>query len=156
MPMSGQGVASGWNREHVWPKSYGVGYTGADTSDLHSLRAADWNVNSARGNKFFDDCFSSECQSPAHPEASDDTATRPGAFMPPADVRGDLARSIFYMALRYEGDESQSTDLKLCELPDAELQHMGILSTMLEWHEQDPPSQDEIARNGLVCSEYQV
>ena len=41
----GRHSTSGWNREHVWPKSYGVGYTGADTSDLHSLRAADWNVN---------------------------------------------------------------------------------------------------------------
>ena len=30
--------STGWNREHVWPKSYGVGYSGADYSDLLSLR----------------------------------------------------------------------------------------------------------------------
>jgi endonuclease I len=46
-----QGDTKGWNREHLWPKSYGVGYTGPDFSDLHHLRPADWGVNAARGNK---------------------------------------------------------------------------------------------------------
>ena len=36
-----QGVSTGWNREHIWPKSFGVGYDGADTSDLHALRPCD-------------------------------------------------------------------------------------------------------------------
>tara|TARA_B110000046_G_C12597664_1_gene235503 strand:- start:30 stop:449 length:420 start_codon:yes stop_codon:yes gene_type:complete len=39
-----QGVSTGWNREHSWPKSYGVGYSGPDYSDLHHLFPADWNV----------------------------------------------------------------------------------------------------------------
>ena len=46
-----QGQTDGWNREHLWPKSYGVGYNGPDFSDLHHLRPADWGVNAARGNK---------------------------------------------------------------------------------------------------------
>ena len=69
-----RGIASGWNREHSWPKSYGVGYSGPDYSDLHALYAADWNVNSARSNLYFDDCTSG-CTVPAHSEASATTQT---------------------------------------------------------------------------------
>ena len=36
-PKNTSGLSTGWNREHVWPKSYGVGYTGPDFSDLHHL-----------------------------------------------------------------------------------------------------------------------
>ena len=31
--ISNRGTSAGWNREHSWPKSYGVGYDGADFSD---------------------------------------------------------------------------------------------------------------------------
>ena len=56
MPDSLSGDSDGWNREHSWPKSCGVGYEGPDFSDLHHLFPADWSVNSARGNKDFGDC----------------------------------------------------------------------------------------------------
>ena len=36
-----QGVSTGWNREHSWPKSYGIDYSGPDYSDLHALCATD-------------------------------------------------------------------------------------------------------------------
>ena len=49
-PASSSGDTTGWNREHLWPQSYGVFADGPDTSDLHALRASDWNVNSARNN----------------------------------------------------------------------------------------------------------
>ena len=59
-PKNTSGVSTGWNREHVWPKSYGVGYSGPDFSDLHHLFPADWNVNSARGNKLLGNCEDSD------------------------------------------------------------------------------------------------
>ncbi|GMI45994.1 hypothetical protein TrCOL_g4237 [Triparma columacea] len=156
------GDSDGWNREHVWPKSYGVGYTGADTSDLHSLRAADWSVNSARNNRYFDDCTSVEegCTIPAHSEAAADTGKMSisgttGIFMPPASVRGDLARSLFYMATRYDGSEANTEDLTLSNCPCDTTFKLGMLSTLLEWHAADPPSAEEVARNGLVCSDFQ-
>ena len=37
MPDSLSGDSDGWNREHSWPKSCGVGYEGPDFSDLHHL-----------------------------------------------------------------------------------------------------------------------
>ena len=53
-PKTTFGTTAGWNREHLWPNSYGIDSQGPSYSDLHNLRAADATVNSARGNKFFD------------------------------------------------------------------------------------------------------
>ena len=50
------GTSDTWNREHVWPKSLGVGTSGPDYTDVHHLRPSDWNVNAARGNKLFGAC----------------------------------------------------------------------------------------------------
>ncbi|GMI24763.1 hypothetical protein TeGR_g3700 [Tetraparma gracilis] len=99
-PFSAQGVPSGWNREHVWPKSYGVGHDGPDTSDLHSLRAADWSVNSCRSNRYY--------------------------------AGGDLARSIFYMAARYDGGETDTADLSITDCPCLSTNTMGLLSDLLQ------------------------
>jgi len=46
----------GWNREHVWAKSYGDFGTriGAGT-DVHHIRAEDVSTNSARNNRSFDE-----------------------------------------------------------------------------------------------------
>ena len=146
-----QGVSSGWNREHSWPKSYGIGYSGPDYSDLHALFAADWNVNSARSNLYFDNCFV-DCTSPAHAEASTDTAKDSVRFMPPASVRGDLARAAFYMAVRYDGTEANTEDLELADVPDKATFTLGVLSTLLQWHTDDPVSGRERKRNERICT----
>jgi endonuclease I len=152
-----QGVASGWNREHLWPKSYGVGTTGADTTDLHALRPADWNVNAARGNLPFDWCnASTACRDqPAHAEADSSTGKDAHVFMPPEQVRGDVARAIFYMAIRYDGSEPDTERLRLSNCPCKHTATMGVLSALLEWHAADPPSALEMARNDKVCRDYQ-
>lgn len=44
-----------WNREHVWPKSFGIGDgtgAGPDHNDMHHLFASFSGTNSARSNKF--------------------------------------------------------------------------------------------------------
>ena len=99
---------AGWNREHSWPKSYGVGYSGPDYSDLHHLYAADWNVNSARNNLYFDDCpISAGCSSPAHAEADSGRAIgarrqdQPNPAEPPSCIAVERRTS----ALRYHDNE---------------------------------------------------
>lgn len=148
------GDTTTWNREHLWPKSRGVGTSGADFSDLHMLRPSDWNVNAARSNLFFGTCGiekpSSECQSPAHAEAASDTAKDSSTFLPPASHRGDIARAIFYMATRYH------TYLELTDCPsDDNKQQMAYLSQLLQWHVDDPVDEKEILRNSQVCSFWQ-
>jgi endonuclease I len=159
-PFATHGVASGWNREHIWPKSFGVGYSGPDTSDLMALFPADWSVNSARSNIPFGDCAPSAtlgaCRSPPEAASVSFRSAMPSpVFMPPPAVRGDIARALFYMDVRYDGTESSTTNLTLTECSCGATSTIGNLATLLRWHEQDPPSDFERQRNGLVCAEYQ-
>jgi len=150
--------ATGWNREHVWPKSFGVFYEGADYSDLHHLRASDWNVNSARGNKPFGECTPSvdaSCKSPAHVEAAPDTATNPSIWQPPAAVRGDIARALFFMVARYDGSEVNTLPLVLTSCAAQAANAMGNLTTLLQWHLEDPADAREVWRTEQVCERYQ-
>lgn len=153
--LADQGIPTGWNREHSWPRSLGLGHSGPDFSDLHALFAADWNVNSARSNRYFDDCHAAECVTPAHAEAAVDTARNALSFMPPASQRGDLARAMFYMAMRYDGTEPLTIDLELAEMPNATAGIMARLSTLLRWHADDPVSHEERLRNERICRSWQ-
>ncbi len=135
-----------YNREHAWPVSL-ASDSGPSYSDMFALFACDADVNSARSNKFFDDCFSS-CDT--HPEA-------PGCFYDdnswePRDVeKGDIARALFYMDVRYSGDSGSEPDLVLQDLPSSfGCDCMAILSTLLDWHGQDPPDAAEMAKNDLI------
>ena len=124
----------------------------------HHLRAADWGVNSARGNKYFGECTpssSNSCTSPAHSEAADSTATNPQLFQPPTSVRGDIARAMFYMAMRYDGTDSNTEDLVLSKCPDPDLYALGNLTALLQWHTDDPVSAREKWRTEQVCARYQ-
>ncbi|KAH9304754.1 hypothetical protein KI387_009158, partial [Taxus chinensis] len=78
------GKLEGWNREHLWPRSYGL-ITGPELTDLHNLHPSDVNVNSSRGNKYYGECLpsSTDCLSPANPEAAPDTATDKESWTPP-------------------------------------------------------------------------
>ena len=158
------GLSTTWNREHVWPRSYGLGNSGNDYSDLHNLRPADANVNSARNNLYYDDCYPSEdpsCTMPAHIEAASDTAKNSYKFMPSENEKGDLARAAFYDSLRYNGtvglsSESNTEQLTLSACACVSQQMFGNLTTLLRWHEQDPVTSAEMTRNNRTCYEYQV
>ena len=154
-----QGKTDGYNREHLWPKSYGVGYTGADFSDLHHLRPADWGVNAARGNKLFGECLdglSDDCNTPANNECPADTTSDKERWLPPAEWRGDIARAMFYMDTRYDGDDDpDGIDLVLSDCPDKSGGRLGYLSQLLKWHAEDPVDARERERNDKVCEIYQ-
>jgi endonuclease I len=153
-PASTFGNAGGWNREHLWPNSYGLDDVEPAFSDLHNLRACDSNVNSARGNKLFDMSSAADgnLRNPAHSEAPLCT-TDANSWQPPADQRGDIARALFYMDVRYEGDVVGEPDLELIqdiERINSNASFMGRLSTLLLWNEQDPPDDSERARDAAV------
>ncbi|MDA7605560.1 endonuclease [Verrucomicrobiales bacterium] len=145
--------SSGWNREHLWPNSYGIESKGPAYSDLHALRPCDSNVNSSRGNKHFDesDPDSRYYKFPSHPEAilcSSDN----NSWSPPESLKGDIARAMFYMDIRYEGKSSEP-DLELtddlAEITSSNSK-MGSLKTLLIWHMLDPVSEEEKIRNDRV------
>ena len=145
--------SNGWNREHLWPNSYGIDNRGPAYSDIHALRPCDSNVNSSRGNKHFDesDPESRYYKFPSHPEAilcSSDN----NSWSPPESLKGDIARAMFYMDIRYEG-KSGEPDLELtddlAEITSSNSK-MGSLKTLLIWHMLDPVSEEEEIRNDRV------
>ncbi len=153
------GTTAGWNREHLWPNSYGINSKGPAYSDLQNLRAEDATVNSARGNKLFDesDPNSPNYRSPGHAEAPL-TSTDTDSWEPPDEVKGDIARAIFYMAIRYMGDRANEPALVLTDATSqitSATNLMGRLSTLLRWHVEDPVDNRERLRNDLVFDRYQ-
>lgn len=135
-----------------------VGESGPDFSDLHNLRAEDANVNSARNNLYYDNCYPSidaSCNQPAHIESGADTAKNSFQFMPPMKDRGDIARGVFYMALRYNGSSDTVENIRLGDCPCV-LDHVfGNLTTLLQWSVDDDVSEREVWRNNLTCSLFQ-
>ena len=144
----------GWNREHVWPKSRGVGTSGSDFTDIHHLKPSDWNVNSSRGNKFIGRC-QEDCTVPAHEQAAADTSSGTNVFLPPVSARGIVARALMYMDLRYNGGR-YTEDLVLTDCPSGDdTAEMAYLSQLLEWHEEYPPTEAEETRNRKACERWQ-
>jgi endonuclease I len=117
-----------WNREHVWPQSLlGVSAsngTANRASDLQNLKPANPSVNSSRGNKYYDNYTTS------------------ASYAPRDEVKGDLARILFYMVVMYD-------DMTLVNGSPGVLQ-MALFSRMFEWHEADPVDDFERDRNDAI------
>ena len=107
-----------WNREHVWPQSKGWFSTSGAGADLHHLRPENPSVNSSRGNKPFSDKNNSKY------------------FTPDPEVRGDIARILFYLLVRYPESDSYNIN---CVAESMEM--------LLSWNESDPVDAWELQRN---------
>lgn len=118
-----------WNREHVWPQSL-LGEDAKSTtrnmaSDAHNLRACTPGVNSSRGNKYFD------------------ISTTTSSYYPGDDHRGDVARILLYMAVRYKGVLSLVQN-------DPDTYQMANLTRLKDWHLADLVDDFEINRNERI------
>jgi len=153
-------ATTGWNREHLWPQSYGLDGVEPSYSDLFNLRACDANVNSSRGNKYYDLSAPGDpgYTFPAFAEAPL-CATDADSWQPRASERGDLARAMFYLVTRYTGDTTNEPTLALTDDPALIVTtnaNMGKLSTLLAWHAADPVDAAEQLRNDRIYSLYQT
>lgn len=144
---------AGWNREHVWPQSRGsFGTSQGPGTDAHHLRPCDISVNSVRGNRNFDDCTSCVDVIDNGTDTGSDYDNQVWTFEPRDAVKGDVARMIFYMAVRYEGGGGEP-DLELTDAlqPQGSTQPLHAkLSTLLEWHRNDTVDAFEENRNEVV------
>lgn len=149
---------NGWSREHVWAKSRGdFGTSKGAGTDVHHLKPADVSINSTRNNRNFDDCISCEEVIDEGLKTGSFTDRNRWVFEPRDEVKGDVARMIFYMAVRYEGEDGDP-DLELTDvlLDKSDIRPLHAISaTLLEWHRSDPVSQWERDRNELIYSKYQ-
>jgi endonuclease I len=119
-----------WNREHVWPKSHGFPSEGQLAhTDIHHLRPTDVTCNSDRGNRDFDE------SDEAHPECA--SRIDSDSFEPRDAVKGDVARMLFYIDVRYAGADGVP-DLALIDEVSRSGPLLGHLCTLLAWNEADP------------------
>lgn len=110
-----------FNTEHVYPRSF---LTSSAEADLHNLRTADAEINESRSNFPYVD------------GEGNYKVINHKSFYPGNEWRGDVARIIMYMNIRY--DESFET--------------MGGIDLFLEWNAEDPVSFLETQRNQVFHS----
>ncbi len=136
-----------WNREHIYAQSRG-GFTDGTSSfadginvwlptgpndiltghsDAHHIRAVDGSENSSRNNKNYGTEYNG-------PSGSISNAWK-----------GDVARSLFYMAVRYNG--LNVVNGNPAESPDG---FIGDLATLLNWNALDTADDFEMNRNNIV------
>jgi endonuclease I len=176
------GGVGAYNREHTWPKSYGFpddGDSNSSYTDCHHLMLSDVAHNASRSNKPFRDCTAGCTEettlfndgrgggSGVYPGNSNWTTGdfTQGTWETWNGRKGDVARAIFYMDIRYEGGTHGTTgfaepDLIITDnesLIDASntgnnesVAYMGMLSVLLQWHAQDPVDSREFFRNEVV------
>lgn len=141
-----------WNKEHVWAKSHGnFGTSIPAGSDIHNLRPADNQVNSIRSNYDFDEGGKIVDCNRGYGLGSSYSYYRSGySFEPRDEVKGDVARILFYMATRYEG-EGTEPDLELNDkVQNGTAPYHGRLSVLLRWNKEDPVDNFERNRNEVI------
>jgi endonuclease I len=136
---------AGWNREHVWPQSLGGFNTGTVAgTDAHNLRACNEQVNSRRGSLEFD-----YGGSPLTIQGLIDTYADNDSLEPNNSFKGDMARIIFYMAVRYEGGTGEP-NLEVDDFTNRGTGTFGKMSSLLAWHLLDPVDDFERRRNARI------
>lgn len=132
---NGGGNSCEWNREHVFAKALGTpalddGGPSDAGEDAHHIRSSDVDKNGARGNLKF-------------AAGSGNAGTVSGGWYPGDEWKGDVARMMMYMYLRYPSQclpinvgtgATVSTDTNMIQL-------------FLQWNAEDPVSQYEDNRN---------
>ncbi len=149
------GDSNNWNREHTWAKSMGgFGTDIGPGTDIHHLRPTDVTVNAKRGNLMFDDSDNgTEYYDTSKYNETSGTSFDSGcsydsdSWEPRDAVKGDIARMLFYMAVRYEDEDGY--DLELSESSSSSGLH-GKLTTLLEWNNEDPVDEWEQNRNNKI------
>jgi len=109
-----------YNTEHIFPQSL-LSTEGAVT-DLHQLRSSDADINSLRSNYPFAD------------GSGDYKLVNGSSWFPGDEWKGDVARMVFYLNVRY-GEEFVK---------------VGGLELFLKWNKEDPVSAFEIQRNNVI------
>jgi hypothetical protein len=135
-----------WNREHIYPQSRG-GYSNgtsdipdgmnvylptnandlmAGHADAHHIRAEDATENSTRNNKDYGQDYN-------------------GPNGNQGSWKGDVARAVFYMCVRYNG-----LDVVAGNPNDTTTYQLGDLDSLLLWNTLDPRDDFEMNRNNYI------
>lgn len=138
-----------FNREHSFPKSWFGGEQYPMYSDLFHLYPTDGWVNNKRSNYPF-----GETNNPSWTSTNGSKlgpSSYPGytdiIFEPIDEYKGDFARSILYMAVRYYGEDAAWPGSGMVSGSEP----VGwALKMLIGWNDNDPVSQKESERNEAV------
>jgi hypothetical protein len=112
-------------------------------NDLHHLFPADQNnANGVRSNHPFGIVVTPNSVSPTGFGKRGADYRNITVYEPKDDQKGNLARALFYMLVRYDGERNNQWRLPTNQ----------EISVLLQWHQQDPPDAIEIARNEYIAS----
>jgi endonuclease I len=170
--------AANYNREHTWPKSLGFpnptdgsGRPNPPHTDGHMLYASHVGYNSDRGNSPYGLCPSCTPRPTTlnHGVGGSGTTNtnyfNANTFQVWDYRKGDMARAVLYMVVRYQGGTNVSgareprleitDDRSLIVGKDATtctgcIGYMGLKTVLLNWNDQDPPDERERYRNAMV------
>jgi hypothetical protein len=104
-------------------------------SDAHHLRAVDSQMNNSRSNREFAD------------GSGNAAVLSSGYFYPGDEWRGDVARMIMYMYVRYQ-EQCEPTDVGIGSTSYSPFGDMPNI--FLEWNAEDPVNQYEMNRNTVL------
>ena len=139
---------NGIDCEHLWPQSM---YEGSSPmkSDMHHLRPCKSNVNSSRGNTPYNEIQDNltntwywlNTQSNNIPASNIDEYSESGSnkFEPREDIKGDIARSMFYFYTMYTNEADDNFFNLQKEI-------------LYQWHNNDPVTNNEINRTWAIAS----
>ncbi|SDF30387.1 endonuclease [Epilithonimonas hungarica] len=131
-------INGSWNREHVYAKSKGTPNLGTSGpgADGHHLRPADNTLNSTRGSLLFDDGTGATAYK-----------TSRGGWYPGEEWKGDVARILMYMYVRYN---TRCLPLNITMNPAT--YSSDFPDILLKWNVEDPVSDFERQRNNVVAN----
>lgn len=153
----GSSIVGKWNREHIFCQSRGgfevssndsadgINFWSSTSaasvvdgvSDAHHIRVENGQENSSRNNKNYG------------------TVTSPTVYAGPSNTQGswhgDVARALFYMAVRFNGLNVVNGDPSEY-LPSTTTSsgNIGDLATLLNWNTTDPKDDFEMNRNNYI------
>jgi endonuclease I len=128
-----------WVREHVFPRSLGTPNLGFEFAgaDVHHLRSIDSDRNNSRSNRKFEEGSGIDMS----------YITIAGNWYPGNQWKGDIARMIMYMYVRYP---SQCLPNNVGVGSTSYSNFNDMPNVFLDWNSQDPVSQYEINRNNIL------
>ena len=143
----GGGDQGSWNREHVFARSLANPSLSTEEpgpgTDVFNLRPADTQRNSDRSNRKY-----------SAGSGNSGIISSNGGWYPGDEWKGDIARMVMYMYVRYHGDGSQISETQCLPI------NVGFGSTLsvdanmidlfLNWNVEDPVSSFEDSHNDII------
>lgn len=138
-----------FNREHSWPQSW-FSNASTPTTDLHHIFPTDGFVNQQRSNYPFGEVQTASWASQNGSKlgtCKSSLGYNGTVFEPIDEYKGDFARALMYMSVRYYGEDSS---WGTSGMTNKSIIKDWAINMLMNWSDNDPVSQKEIDRNNVV------